>query len=46
MGVEARFLDIAFDAMSARYGTVDAYLETALTVSPVVKATIEARLLE
>ena len=46
MGVEARFLDIAFDAMSARYGTVDAYLETALAVSPVVKATIEARLLE
>jgi protein tyrosine/serine phosphatase len=45
MGVEARYLDIAFEAMAARYGSIDAYLEKALGVDAALKAEIEARLL-
>ncbi len=46
MGVEARYLDIAFDAMAARYGSVDAYLEKALGVDGALKSKIETRLLD
>ena len=46
MGVEADYLLIAFDAIEARYGSVEAYLELALGVDAALKAKIEHRLLD
>ncbi len=46
MGVEAEYLHLAIDAIEARYGSVDSYLELALGVDAALKAGIEARLLE
>lgn len=46
MGVEAEYLHIAFDAIEARYGSVEGYLELALGVDAARKARIEDRLLD
>ncbi len=46
MGVEALYLDTAFEAIKARYGSVDAYLEQALGVDAALKARIADHLLE
>ena len=46
MGVEAEYLHIALDAIEARYGSVESYLELALGVDAVLKARIEDRLLD
>jgi protein tyrosine/serine phosphatase len=46
MGVEAIYLDAAFEAIRARYGSVDAYLEQALGVDAALKDAIERRLLD
>jgi protein tyrosine/serine phosphatase len=45
MGVDALYLDTAFAAIRARYGSVDAYLEQALGVDAGLKAQIRERLL-
>ena len=46
MGVEAENIEAAFDAIKARYGSIDAYIEQALGVDAAMKARIEARLFE
>jgi protein tyrosine/serine phosphatase len=46
MGVDTLYLDTAFAAMKARYGSVDAYLEQALGVTPAMRDAIAARLLD
>jgi protein-tyrosine phosphatase len=46
MGVEAEYLRIAFAAIEAEYGSIDAYLDQALGVDAALKARIQARLLE
>ena len=46
LGVEVLYLKTAFDAIKARYGTIDAYLEQALGVDAALKAQIEHRLLD
>jgi protein tyrosine/serine phosphatase len=46
MGVEAEYLHLAFDAIEARYGSVESYLELALGVDAELKSRIEERLLE
>jgi protein tyrosine/serine phosphatase len=46
MGVEAEYLRIAFAAIEAEYGSVEAYLEQALGVDAALKARIEERLLD
>jgi protein tyrosine/serine phosphatase len=46
MGVDAEYLHIAFDAIEARYGSVEGYLELALGIDSLLKARIEERLLE
>lgn len=46
MGVEAEYLLIAFDAIEARYGSPESYLELALGVDAALKARIEQRLLD
>ena len=46
LGVEAIFLHAAFDAIKAKYGSIDAYLEKALGVDARRKAKIEENLLE
>lgn len=44
LGVEADFLDAAFDEIEARHGSVEAYLETVLGVSPDLRDQISGRL--
>jgi protein tyrosine/serine phosphatase len=46
MGVEAEYLHLAFDAIEARYGSVDGYLELALGVDAALKSRIEEQLLD
>jgi protein tyrosine/serine phosphatase len=46
MGVEALYLDTAFDAIKARHGSIDAYLQEALGVDAALTRRIEQRLLE
>lgn len=46
MGVDARYLDTAFEAIRQRYGSVDAYLEKALSVTTTLRGEIERRLLD
>ena len=46
LGVEAIFLHAAFDAIKAKYSSIDAYLERALGVDAKLKAEIEENLLE
>jgi len=45
MGVEAAYLEAAFDAIRERSGSLDAYLETVLGVDAALKAKLEERLL-
>jgi protein tyrosine/serine phosphatase len=45
-GVEAQYLEAAFEAIVARHGSIDAYLGTVLGVDDDRRAAIEARLLE
>lgn len=45
MGVEAEYLHIAFDVIEAQYGSLDAYLHTALGVDDRLRDRIEARVL-
>jgi len=45
MAVEADYLEIAFDGMVSRYGSVDAYLERALVLGTTERAALRARLL-
>jgi protein tyrosine/serine phosphatase len=45
MGVDALYLDTAFEAIKGRYGSIDAYLEQALGVDADLKAEIHQRLL-
>jgi len=44
MGVEPVYLDTAFEAIKARYGGTDAYLEQALGVDAKARLALEARL--
>ena len=44
LGVEAAYLDVAFAAMEARHGSVEAYLEQALGVDAALRDRIAARL--
>ncbi len=46
LGVEAIYLRTALDAIDARYGGVDAYLETALGVGPSQREVLLTQLLE
>lgn len=46
MGVEPEYLATAFDAMKARYGSIDAYLETGLGVDALSREQIRAQLVE
>jgi len=46
MGVEAAYLEAAFEAMSERYGGLDQYLEQELGVDAARRRAVEARLLE
>jgi protein-tyrosine phosphatase len=46
LGVEALYLDTAFAAIKARYGSIDAYLEQGLGVDAAMKAEIAHHLLE
>ena len=46
MGVETDYLLTALDAIEARYGSVEAYLELALGVDAALKAKIEHQLLD
>jgi protein-tyrosine phosphatase len=46
MGVEALYLDTAFEAIKARHGSIDAYLEQALGIDASLKAVIARNLLE
>jgi len=46
MGVEAIYLDTAFNAIKGRHGGTDAYLEQALGVDARTRANLEARLFE
>ena len=46
MSVEPAYLERAFAAMAARYGSTDAYLERALGVDAALRQALEARLLE
>jgi protein-tyrosine phosphatase len=46
MGVEAEYLQIAFDAIEARYGSTESYLELALGVDVGLKARLEDKLLD
>jgi protein-tyrosine phosphatase len=45
MGVEAIYLEAAFDAICERFGSVDGYLEDALGVDGRLREALEARLL-
>jgi protein tyrosine/serine phosphatase len=45
MGVEAEYLHAAFNAMKARHGSIDGYLETVLGVDAKRRAAIEAQIL-
>ena len=44
LGVEAAYLETALDAIAARHGSVDRYLEQALGVDAVLRDRITARL--
>jgi protein-tyrosine phosphatase len=44
MGVAPEYLDAAFAAIEAEYGTVDAYLEARLGLTPARRTALEARL--
>jgi len=46
MGVDSLYLDTAFAAIRERFGDVDAYMEQALGVTPVVRDALAARLLD
>lgn len=46
LGVKAGYLQTAFEAIEARHGSVDAYLEEVLGVTPEQRALIADRLLE
>ena len=46
MSVEPAYLERAFNAIGARYGSIDSYLEQALGVDAVLRERLEARLLE
>jgi protein tyrosine/serine phosphatase len=46
VGVHADYLANAFEAMTERYGSVDAYLEQVLGVDAALREALEARLLE
>lgn len=46
LGVEPRYLQAAFDAMEAKYGSVDNYLRDALGVDEAFRARLQQRLLE
>jgi len=46
LGVDVLYLETAFEAIKARYGSIDAYLEQALGVDAKLKARIEERLLD
>lgn len=44
MAVEAAYLEAAFQGMTSRYGSVDAYLDRALGLGPSRRASLQARL--
>jgi protein tyrosine/serine phosphatase len=46
MGVEPDYLEAAFQAMAARHGDIDGYIQTALGVGPDLRAAVRSRLLE
>lgn len=46
MRAEAGYLDVAFDAIRARHGSIEAYLESALHVGPGERARLQELLLE
>lgn len=46
MGVEADYLMTTFDAIEARYGSIDLYLEHALGIDAALRTRIETRLLD
>jgi len=46
LGVEPVYLDTAFAAICERYGSVEAYAETALGIGPAQVAAMEARLID
>jgi len=46
MSVEAGYLERAFKAITARYGSIDNYLEQALGVDATLRERLEARLLD